>query len=190
MTEFRKEIQANVDVSEGPLACGHHCLVSVFPNQFRLIEFNEGYFFVDIPAVRARNVCLDCEDKHLKIHHTNEERIPSPRRNPHGEMQIEDSLGPMACGHYVKARVYPDRGRCIWFSPLEYCLDMPETRARWVCQDCRNQILGIQSESEETPTPKDQPGKLKFTASDLDELKASTLVRKRRSMPRRKKATS
>jgi hypothetical protein len=133
-------------LSHRPMACGHQMRVLNFPNHFGILQFGSDHFFVDIPAVRARNVCLSCEELHLAFYDKNmpmRDRVEDPGAiSP----RLTKSFGPMACGHFVDTIQLANGQRWIWFGPLENCLDVPETRARWVCQGCRNRYLGLEPE--------------------------------------------
>ena len=121
------------------MACGHDMDVLVFPDGFRLVMFGSEYFFADILAVRARNVCLSCEKGHLASRGANE--VPSADKTETGEARMNKSLGLMACGHLADDIRLFNGQRWIWFGPLENCLDVPKARARWVCQNCRNKHI-------------------------------------------------
>ena len=144
--------------TQGPMACGHFMEVFTIRG-FRIIPISSDYFIPDIPAFRARNVCLDCENAQLMFAGTDE--APGPPINKDAPMPLvevdvssspskavaaakkPESLGPMSCGHHADVVRQANGRRWLWFGPLEYCLDVPDTRARWVCQRCRDQVLGL-----------------------------------------------
>jgi hypothetical protein len=136
--------KGHLATSAGPLACGHFTGVIIFPNGFRLLPFLHGNFNIDVAAIRARCVCVSCEETHLQNYSEKNEPFEETALTPFENGQrLELTLGPMACGHRDVAWVWRTGERVIFFSVLEWGADIPTTRARWVCQSCRCHNLDI-----------------------------------------------